>query len=144
MEQYRRGSASLLLIGGLINAAMSYPTVWYVLTAEHSGDTEWIAFGAYTFYYALFPLNCFWDARYRGDFMQTDWIYTMLSLTSKTTLWIQVESDRSDLRVYLLGVALPFIALVLGVRVHPKEAPTDAPAPAPLAALVAWRVMPRQ
>ena len=143
IEQNRRASAGLLAVGGLINAAASYPTVWYILTAEHSEETRWVAFLAYTFYYALFPLNCFWDAVYRTDFRRTDWVYALLSLTSKVALfWIQV-GEESDFQVYVLGVALPLVILLLGLRVTPKGT-TDVPAPAVLTALVAARIIPAQ
>ena len=126
VEQNQRAAAALLAIGGLINASSSYPTVWYILTAEHSTETKWVAFIAYTVYYALFPLNCLWNVVYRVDFKQTDWVYALLSLSSKTALfWIEV--GQNNFQVYVLGVMLPFVVLVVGVRIKPLTDTIGAP-----------------
>ena len=149
IEQMKKQYRPLFLIGSLVNTSTSVYTIWYIASAPSGDSNQWIEFVAYTFYYALFPLNCFWDtysADNKGDeyhFKRTDWIYNVLSLSSKVSLfWLQVgevESKKqsttwTDVQVYLLGILLPLVVLVVGVINSPVDA-KETPKPAEVGAL---------
>ena len=130
IEQMKEQYKPLLFIGFLLQIGSSYNTIWYLFTATGIGQYQFIEFIAYTFYYGLFPINCVFDAIYRKDcFIKTDWIYNVLSLSSKFALfWIQVgEIERKinggiwpEIQVYILGIVFPFLLLVIGLYKTPQ------------------------
>jgi hypothetical protein len=86
---------------------------------------------AYLFFYTLFPINCWMDAKYRENkFFKTDWYYNIFSLSSKFSLfWLKVcDVERAfqdefsvNLKIYLLGIALPVVVLLLGILFVPNQ-----------------------
>tara|TARA_B100000482_G_scaffold135686_1_gene99217 strand:+ start:1287 stop:1913 length:627 start_codon:yes stop_codon:yes gene_type:complete len=130
IEQSKLNWKILLLIGVLVESGIGWSIVWYTLTSPAISELQWIEAVSYAFYYSLFPLNCVLDAVYRKDcFIRTDWIYNVLSLSSKFSLfWLQVgevEKNLNDniwshIEVYLLGMFLPFCALLTGLYFAPK------------------------
>ena len=137
IEQRKETARFLLLVGGCVNAGTSASTVWYVLTSTGVSAPQVLEFAGYTFFYALFPLNCALDAtERRGRFVRTDWMYNVLSLTSKLALfWLQVgeverkvrPGPRSEFQVYGLGIALPLLLLAAGVSLAPSSAAPPPP-----------------
>ena len=130
IEQEKRLYAQLFLVGGLVNAASSYSTLWYLFSSYSDFNiVQTLEVAAYAFFYALFPINCWYDAVYRPPFCQTDWIYNILSLTSKFALfWLQVgEVERvlydgawASFQIYGLGLVLPLAFLALASRGAPR------------------------
>jgi hypothetical protein len=130
IEQLRAHWIPLLIIGAGIELSLGWSLVWYTASSPTITSSQWVETLSFLFYYGLFPLNCVADAYYRrGCFVQTDWIYNVLSLTSKFALfWLQVgEVERTTLggvwpevQVYVLGTALPFLGLVAGVCARPS------------------------
>ena len=120
LEQRKDAHRFLLAIGVLVNAGYSVSTAWYVLGNAGATATQVVEYVAFAFWYGLFPLNAVADARggRPGGFARTDWLYGVLSLSSKVGLfWLQVgEAERlvaapgarwPDVQVYALGVAAP-------------------------------------
>ena len=130
-EQQKRLYIPLIGLGTIVNLAISYGTLWYLFGSYTEFNTvQTIEVLAYGFFYGLFPLNCFLDARDRPNFQRTDWIYNVLSLTSKFGLfWIQVgEVERilyntpwTNVQIYLLGIVFPFSLLVLCIWAAPSS-----------------------
>ena len=132
IERKRGDWKTLLLIVLLVQSSISVPILWLTLSSE-SGGSEWIETTFYLFYYSLFAVNCALDARRdKDDFVITDWVYAVLSVTSKNALfWMQVgaveryaggqEQGRAwpNFQVYFLGMFLPFVLLVCLVRLSP-------------------------
>lgn len=131
----RRTVFSLFAIGTLLNFASSWSTIWYLLSAT-SREYQWIEFVAYSFFYALFPLNCYLDTTKsrRDRFIVTDWIYNVLSLSSKFALfWLQVGEVEARLypnelwprvQIYVLGILFPLAMLGIGIRASPNPLDT--------------------
>lgn len=143
IEQHRESHLPLFVVGTLINFGTSYSSLWYFLsTGEGFNLVQSIEIAAYGFYYGLFPLNSLYDARRRPNFQRTDWIYNVLSLTSKLALfWIQVgetervlyDSSWSHVQIYVLGIALPLVLLCVLIVLAPsaehrtfQEAPNES------------------
>ena len=139
IEQRKETARFFLLVGGCINAGTSASTVWYVLTSTGASAPEVLEFVGYTFFYALFPLNCALDATERGGrFVRTDWLYNVLSLSSKLALfWLQVgrverkvmPGPGTDFRIYGLGIALPLLLLAVGVWWTPSSSSSSSSPP---------------
>ena len=131
IEQLKEQVRPLLFVGGLINTGISVPTLWYTFSSPGVDSDQWVSLAFYTFFYALFPINCIVDATYRkGQFVKTDWTYVVLSLSSKLALfWIQVgDVNRTrgwiaDFQVYVLGILLPLGILAAGLWLTPDAAP---------------------
>lgn len=130
IEQRKETVYFLLYVGFMISLGVSTPTIWYLLSSKGVPAPQVLEFLSYAFYYALFPINCAIDAIYRkGRFVETDWIYIVLSLSSKFGLfWLQVgEVERNvsngrwpDVQIYALGVVLPLVILAFGIYLTPK------------------------
>ena len=130
IEQSKRNWKILLFIGVFVESGIGWSIVWHTLTSPAINELQWIETISYAFYYSLFPLNCVLDASYRKHcFVRTDWIYNVLSLSSKFSLfWLQVgEVEKnlynniwSYLEVYLLGIFIPFCILCIGLYFTPK------------------------
>ena len=131
IEQFKslRLTWPFLAAGVALNLGTSWNVVWGNLSGE--GDPQmWIETIAYAFYYSLFAINCIFDAVYRdGCFVQTDWYYNLLSLTSKVSLfWLQVgQVERAvdggvwpDVQVYAFGMFLPLVVLAIGGALRPS------------------------
>lgn len=131
IEQRKQDYRVLLFTGFLIGYGNSHSSGWYVVTSPSPDTLQWLEFSAYAFFYALFPWNCIQDARRRrGKFVQTDWIYNVLSLSSKFGLfWLQVgEVERKatpgawpEFQVFGLGIVLPLLFLLAGVALTPTS-----------------------
>jgi hypothetical protein len=132
IEQTKKQYKFLFFIGLLIQTGLSSSAMWYVISSRSMvNSTQILEFLFYAFYYSLFPLNCIYDARYRkNDFIKTDWIYNLLSLSSKFGLyWLQVgelEDKFSSgvwpkLQIYGLGITVPIFVLIIGMRYLPKK-----------------------
>lgn len=125
IEQRKETVYYFLFVGGCINLGISVSTIWYIASSTGVTTPQVLEFLAYGFYYALFPINCIRDALYRkGCFVKTDWLYNVLSLTSKVGLfWLQVgEVQRkiypgpwSEFQIFGLGIVFPLILLGAGV-----------------------------
>ena len=142
IEQRKETVHFFLIVGGLVNFGTSISTVWYVLSSTGVYAPQVLEFLGYAFFYALFPLNCVLDAtRRRGRFVRTDWMYIVLSLSSKLALfWLQVgEVERkvrpgmwAELQIYGLGIVLPLLLLAAGVWWAPSTLPAlSAASPSP-------------
>jgi len=130
IEQSKSKWKILLFTGALVESGIGWSVVWYTLTSPAINELQWIETVSYVFYYSLFPLNCVIDAVYRKDcFIRTDWMYNILSLSSKFSLfWLQVgevekninNSVWSYIEVYLFGIFIPLCILFIGVYALPK------------------------
>lgn len=129
IEQLKRYYVPLLFVGVLINTGLSFSTFLYIITAPTIDQYQWIEFLSFAFYYGLFPLNCIIDARRKNCFVKTDWIYNVLSLSSKFGLfWLQVGEVEEKLgsntwtkvQIYLLGIVVPFVMLCVGIYFTPS------------------------
>lgn len=130
IEQLKEQWKVLVVIGVCMESAVAWSLVWYTLTSATLYRYQWIETLSFLFYYSLFPLTSIVDAAYRkGCFVKTDWTYNVLSITSKFALfWLQVgklkhpaaQTWRTELQVYGLGTALPFIVLLCGVYLTPS------------------------
>lgn len=131
IEQRKELVSYLLAVGGFIYVGTLVGTAWHLISAPQPSAVQVFEFIAYGFFYALFPLNCIADARYRaGKFIRTDWFYLVLSVTSKFALfWLQVgETEHRaspgwwpNVQIALLGAVVPLCMLVAGVRLAPTE-----------------------
>lgn len=159
IEQRKDTVYFLVLTGGLINLGFSVGTIWLVTSSTGIYAPQVIEFVSYAFYYGLFPLNCIADAVYReGRFVRTDWLYNVLSVTSKVGLfWLQVgEVERNlaenrtwpDVQVFGLGVVAPLVLLAVGVWYAPDNSvpqsstPPSTPPSTLLGRLITFRVVP--
>ena len=133
IEQLKFYWKYLLIVGILLQGGLSWNIVWYNITGE-GNIISWIEIISYVFYYSLFPLNCILNASKKIPFFVTDWIYNILSLSSKLALfWLQVgEVDKninntmwSYIQIYMFGITLPFIILLLGIYFRPQSIPTQ-------------------
>ena len=125
IEQIKHQWRILLLIGLCIELGIGWSLIWYTISSQNISQYQWIETISFLFYYSLFPLNCILDAIYReNNFIRTDWIYNVLSLTSKFALfWIQVgELERvylggiwPEIQIYCLGIIVPLIILIIGI-----------------------------
>lgn len=129
IERKKRLWKPLLGFAAILEFGLGWGVFWNTLTSKNNSHA-WIEFIAYGFYYSLFPINCVRDAVLRNNFVQTDYIYNVLSLTSKLALfWMQVgELERNihysiwtDIEIYVLGIVLPLILLVTGILTSPKQ-----------------------
>ena len=75
-----------LWIGSLIQFLIVLPVTAWTTSAEIGNGGLFAAWVAYSVYYALFPLNAFYDAKYKKNFRETDKRYVVLSFTSKMAL----------------------------------------------------------
>lgn len=139
---YKKIWFSFFILGVVIEMAIVLPLVVLTATIENkkTGIDESIIF--YTFYYALFAVNSFYDARvmtmaqdsisvdennepYDKAFMLTDERYAVLSFTSKQALfWITIgmvmrqsssTSEGEDAwysGAILMGMILPLVGLI--------------------------------
>ena len=131
IEQRKEWVYFLLFVGSTIGMGESTSTVWYLVSNTGLPAVQMLEFLSYVFYYGLFPLNCAFDAlRRKGRFIETDWTYIVLSLSSKFGLfWLQVgEVERKettgpwpDVQIYLLGIVCPLLILVSGIYLTPKH-----------------------
>ena len=120
--------AGFLVVGVMIDFGISWAILWGYLSASSIGS-HWLEAIVYVFYYSLFGINCLTDAVFRrGCFIQTDWYYNVLSVTSKVSLfWLQVgEVERNvdggiwpELQIFLLGTAMPLVFLIAGLSLRP-------------------------
>jgi hypothetical protein len=119
---------SFFVVGVLIQ----FGTSWTILWGYFSGTSDasvWLEAMIYLFYYSLFAVNNITDVLFRKQcFVQTDWYYNVLSLTSKVALfWIQVGGvERTvnggiwpEIQIYALGTAIPFVFLFVGYILRP-------------------------
>jgi len=134
IEQEKRLWKVLLWVGIWIEGSIGYTIVWYTLSSVGNISLfKILEMVSYSFYYSLFPINSVLDVIYRKDcFIKTDWIYNILSLSSKLGLfWLQVGQVEDkllggsfgEIQLYGLGIILPIILLVLGVYVSPSCIP---------------------
>ena len=133
IEQRKETVYFFLFVGGGIQLGMSISTLWYIVSSPRVTAPHVLEYVSYVFYYACFPANSYLDAvRRRGNFVRTDWLYIVLSLSSKVGLfWLQVgEVERSvssstpswpDVQIFGLGIVLPLLLLVVGVSLSPPS-----------------------
>ena len=136
IEQSKHQWKVLLSIGVLIELSISWSLFWYTVSSRNISQYQWIETISFLFYYGFFPLNCILDATYRkNSFIATDWMYNVLSLSSKFALfWLQVgEVERAkigglwpDIQIYTLGIISPFIVLCFGIYYIPKKSVSKA------------------
>ena len=140
IEQRKELVYFLLFVGGMISLGIFTSTMWYLLSSTGVTAAQVLEFLSYTFYYSLFPINCALDAIHRkGRFEQTDWIYIILSMSSKIGLfWLQVgEVEKMltlgwwpDVQIYGLGIVFPLVILALGIHLTPsRNEVTNHPVP---------------
>ena len=139
IEQRKETVYFLLGVGFMLSLGVSTSSIWYAFSSAHIEAPQVLELVAYTFFYALFPINCAVDAVYRkGRFIQTDWIYIVLSMSSKVGLfWLQVgEVEKKtrggwwpDVQIYVLGVLCPLLMLMLGIYLTPEVTPEHREAP---------------
>ena len=129
IEKNKKWWRSFLFFASILEFGLGWGIFWNTLTSKNNSHA-WIEFIFYGFYYSLFPLNCVRDAIIQNNFMQTEYIYNVLSLTSKFALfWLQVgELERNvshsiwtDIEIYILGIVVPGILLVIGILSTPKQ-----------------------
>lgn len=128
-------------VGCVLELGLAWTVVWNNLSSVGGSVHHWIETAVYMFYYGLFALNCFVDAAYAVPFYTTDWVYTMLSLTSKVAFfWIQIgdvdrkihgESPWTSVQIYVLGCALPLVLLCAGVVWRPRSVDVGRASAAP-------------
>ena len=127
-------------MGILIEIGVGWVVAWNNLSSETTTFQKWLETFVYLFYYTQFALNCGLDAMFRKNcFIRTDWVYNVLSLSSKIALfWIQVgEVEReihggawAEVEIYGLGLAFPLCVWIVGMTNIPGCAPrklNDAP-----------------
>tara|TARA_B100001778_G_C18299085_1_gene498990 strand:- start:35 stop:679 length:645 start_codon:yes stop_codon:yes gene_type:complete len=130
IEQVKEQWKLLVTVGLFAELSIAFSILWYSFSTTSTTQYQWFEVVAYLFFYSLFPLNCVYDAIYRKDcFIKTDWIYNILSLASKFSLfWLQVgeveinlyESMWSEASIYIFGMFVPLIILVVGLYFTPK------------------------
>lgn len=137
IERMRYACWFLFAIGSLINLGTSIPSFWYVASAPSTSNIQIIEYVAFIFFYALFPINCLADATNssrKNKFYKTDWIYNVLSLSSKFGLfWLQVgevemkynSNAWTFTEVYVLGILFPILLLVIGIYNTPTNKITE-------------------
>lgn len=148
IEQRKETIHFFLFVGGGIQLGMTISTLWYIVSSPRVTAPHVLEYVSYVFYYACFPVNSYLDAvRREGNFVRTDWLYIVLSLSSKVGLfWLQVgEVERSvsysstpwwpDVQIFGLGIVLPLLILVVGVSLAPPAPPVPSSSsdPPPLA-----------
>lgn len=130
IEQSKTQWRFFFVMGSGLELSVSWNTIWYTVTSSKQSTIQILETLAFIFFYSLFALNCITDAVYRkGCFIRTDWIYNLLSLTSKFALfWIQVgdlqrvfdDSMWPTFQIYGLGIILPLLILFVGMCNQPK------------------------
>ena len=131
IEQLKLQWFPLLILGTFIEISLGWSIVWHTISSPAITSLQWIETLSYIFFYSLFPINCVVDAIYRKErFIETDWIYNLLSLSSKLALfWLQIgklekntnQSSWSDIQIYVLGIGLPLLILATGLVYLPKR-----------------------
>lgn len=148
IEQLKSQWLPLFVLGIWIELSLGWSIVWYTISSPAITSLQWIEVLSYVAYYSLFPLNCVVDAVCRKKrFIETDWIYNLLSLSSKLALfWLQVgKLDKNvgarhwpTLQIYGLGVVLPFAILLAGLCFIPKRRIDESAEPDALPTARVW------